>query len=50
MSLTTETPTDEYDEGGGGGAGGGGGDEETGGGDYVDEYTDETNSYDPTRE
>jgi len=39
MSQTTETPTDEYDDGGGGG-------EETGG-DYGDEYTDETNNYDP---
>jgi len=28
------------------GGGGGGGDEETGG-DYGDEYTDETNNYDP---
>lgn len=41
MSQTTEAPTDEYDDGGGGG------DEETGG-DYGDDYTDETNNYDPT--
>lgn len=44
MSQTTETPTDEYDDGGGG-------DEEPGAGpgDYGEEYTDETNnSYDPT--
>lgn len=39
-SLTTEAPTDEYEDGG---------DEENGGGggDYGDEYTDE-NAYDPT--
>lgn len=39
-SLTTEAPTDEYEDGG---------DEENGGGgDYGDEYTDEANNYDPT--